>query len=116
MVPLVTGKTDTLERPWRTHFMTEFAEGGFQQWGTETRFWRRSILKTTFLPRQARDKYRKLEGKRVSAGTNGMWDYAAHGPKVDAVVRCATVSFAPFCTNGRLAGSGQTGSGQTQGK
>jgi hypothetical protein len=60
MVPLVTGKTDTLERPWRTHFMTEFAEGGFQQWGTETRFWRHSILKTTFLPRQARDKYRKI--------------------------------------------------------
>ena len=34
IVPLVTGKAETLERPWRTHFMTEFAEGGFQQWGT----------------------------------------------------------------------------------
>ena len=34
MVPLVTGQPQTLKRPWRTHFMTEFAEGGFQQWGT----------------------------------------------------------------------------------
>jgi arylsulfatase A-like enzyme len=23
-----------LDRPWRTHFMTEFAEGGNQEWGT----------------------------------------------------------------------------------
>ena len=34
IVPLVTGKMESLDRPWRTHFMTEFAEGGFQQWGT----------------------------------------------------------------------------------
>lgn len=35
MVPLVTGKLEALDRPWRTHYMTEFAaEGGFQQWGT----------------------------------------------------------------------------------
>lgn len=34
MVDLVTGKPANLKRPWRTHFMTEFAEGGFQQWGT----------------------------------------------------------------------------------
>jgi arylsulfatase A-like enzyme len=35
LVPLLKGSDlSTLDRPWRTHFMTEFAEGGTQQWGT----------------------------------------------------------------------------------
>lgn len=36
LVPLLKGGDADLlsSRPWRTHFMTEFAEGGFQQWGT----------------------------------------------------------------------------------
>ena len=33
LVPLLTGAA-TLDRPWRTHFMIEFAEGGIQEWGT----------------------------------------------------------------------------------
>jgi hypothetical protein len=32
LVPLLVGARPP--RPWRTHFMTEFAEGGNQEWGT----------------------------------------------------------------------------------
>lgn len=33
LVPLLSGSRMGLtQRPWRTHFMIEFAEGGFQQW------------------------------------------------------------------------------------
>lgn len=38
LIPLVTGRKGSLPRPWRTHFMTEFAEGGFQEWGTN-KYW-----------------------------------------------------------------------------
>eukprot|EP01048_Picozoa_sp_COSAG05_P014418 COSAG05_NODE_1633_length_4368_cov_1.606934_2_plen_248_part_00 len=38
LVPLLTDTREKLSRPWRTHFMTEFAEGGTQEWGTN-RMW-----------------------------------------------------------------------------
>ena len=33
LVPLLTNKRHSLKGQWRTHFMTEFAEGSFQEWG-----------------------------------------------------------------------------------
>ena len=45
LVPLLTGAREKLPRPWRTHFMTEFAEGGTQEWGTN-RMWNTTDLAT----------------------------------------------------------------------
>ena len=47
MVPLLTGSHSGLDRPWRTHFMIEFAEGGTQEWGTNGR-WTTDFTNPTF--------------------------------------------------------------------
>ena len=42
LVPLLMGKAPP--RPWRTHFMTEFAEGGNQEWCEKHKLLRRFSL------------------------------------------------------------------------